>query len=360
MKPPDLGKVLVTGGGGFLGTALIKPLVQRGLTVRSLSRRLYPHLEELGVDQLQGDVADGQVVSRAVAGCQTVFHTAAKAGIWGPSQEYERTNVEGTRNVIAACRAHGARRLIYSSSPSVVFNGLDMEGADERAPYSRRFEAAYPETKARAEQMVLEASSECLATIALRPHLIWGPGDNNLLPRILARAEGGHLRRIGRRDPLIDPIYVDNAALAHLLAADRLDPGSPIAGRIYFVTQGETIPLWDMINHFLEAAHLAPVQKSVSRPLALAVAGLIELTYVLSRRRQEPPMTRFLARQLSTTHWFNIDAARRDLGYEPRVSIDEGLRRLEQWLERDQVGRDERTRVSRQRESAPEIPWGAS
>jgi nucleoside-diphosphate-sugar epimerase len=337
LSTAEIGQVLVTGGGGFLGTALIKLLVQRGLAVRSLSRRLYPHLQEMAVEQIQGDVADPRVVTRAVEGCQTIFHTAAKAGIWGSDKDYERINVQGTHNVIGACRAHGSRRIIYSSSPSVVFNGLDMEGVDESVPYSARFEAAYPETKARAEQIVLESNAASLATISIRPHLIWGPGDNNLLPRILARARRGQLRRIGRRDPLIDPIYIDNAALAHLMAADRLEPGSPIAGRTYFVTQGETIPLWDMINHFLKAAGLAPVKRSVSRPVAFAAAGLLELTYVLSRRAQEPPMTRFLARQLSTTHWFNIDAARRDLGYQPRVSIAEGLERLEQWLHRDQV-----------------------
>jgi 2-alkyl-3-oxoalkanoate reductase len=337
MSAAELGEVLVTGGGGFLGTALIKLVLERGLQVRSLARRRYPHLEELGVEQILGDIADPAVVSRAVAGCQTIFHTAAKAGIWGSDREYERTNVQGTRNVIEACRAHGARRIIYSSSPSVVFNGLDMEGVDESVPYSQTFEAAYPATKARAEQIILGSNSGSLATIALRPHLIWGPGDNNLLPRIIARAKGGRLRRIGRRDPLIDPIYIDNAALAHLLAADRLEAGSPIAGRIYFVTQGETIPLWDMINHLLKAAKLAPVERSVARPVAFAAAGLMEVGYVLSRRQKEPPMTRFLARQLSTTHWFNIDAARRDLGYEPRVSISEGLRRLEEWLERGVV-----------------------
>ena len=337
MSATELGEVLVTGGGGFLGTALIKLVLERGLRVRSLARRRYPHLEELEVEQILGDIADPAVVSRAVAGCQTIFHTAAKAGIWGSDREYERTNVQGTRNVIEACRAHGARRIIYSSSPSVVFNGLDMEGVDESVPYSQTFEAAYPATKARAEQIILGSNSGGLATIALRPHLIWGPGDNNLLPRILARARGGRLRRIGRRDPLIDPIYIDNAAHAHLLAADRLEAGSPIAGRIYFVTQGETIPLWDMINHLLKAAKLAPVERSVARPVAFAAAGLMEVGYVLSRRQKEPPMTRFLARQLSTTHWFNIDAARRDLGYEPRVSISEGLRRLEEWLERGVV-----------------------
>jgi nucleoside-diphosphate-sugar epimerase len=339
VRPTDLGRVLVTGGGGFLGTALIRLLVDRGLLVRSLARRHYPHLPAHQVEQIQGDIADAGVVARAVDGCQTVFHTAAKAGIWGSDQDYERINVQGTHNVIAACRAHGSRRIIYSSSPSVVFNGLDMEGADESVPYSARFEAAYPRTKARAEQIILGSNSASLATISIRPHLIWGPGDNNLLPRILARARRGQLRRIGRRDPLIDPIYIDNAAEAHLLAADRLEPGAEIAGRSYFVTQGETIPLWDMINHFLKAAGLAPVNRSVARPLALAAAGTLELAYFLSRTSQEPPMTRFLARQLSTTHWFNIAAARRDLEYEPRVSIAEGLRRLESWLKNGQIER---------------------
>jgi nucleoside-diphosphate-sugar epimerase len=338
MTPADLGQVLVTGGGGFLGTALARLLSQRGLAVRSLSRRLYPHLQELRVEQVQGDIADPRVVNGAVEGCQTIFHTAAKAGIWGRDQDYERTNVQGTHNVIAACRTHGSRRIIYSSSPSVVFSGLDMEGVDESVPYSARFEAAYPETKARAEQIILASNTASLATISIRPHLIWGPGDNNLLPRILARARRGQLRRIGSRDPLIDPIYIDNAAEAHLMAADRLEPGSPIAGRTYFVTQGETIPLWVMINHFLKAAGMAPVNRSVSRPLAFAAAGVLELAYVLLRRVQEPPMTRFLARQLSTTHWFNINAARRDLGYQPRVSIAEGLSRLEQWLKSNHVG----------------------
>ncbi len=188
MNGVDLGRVLVTGGGGFLGTALVRLLCARGAAVRSLARRHYPHLETFGVEQIQGDVADRSAVDKAAAGCETVFHTAAKAGIWGPESEYVRANVAGTKNVIEACCACGAKRVIYTSSPSVVFNGLDMEGVDESVPYSRHYEAAYPRTKACAEQMVLQANTSRLATISLRPHLIWGPGDNNLLPRVLRAA----------------------------------------------------------------------------------------------------------------------------------------------------------------------------
>jgi 2-alkyl-3-oxoalkanoate reductase len=340
MSRVEIGPVLVTGGGGFLGTALVRMLRDRGLPVRSLARGYYRHLDKLEAEQIQGDITDPRIVAAAALGRKTVFHTAAKAGIWGAAADYQKINVEGTRRVVAACRSVGVERIIFTSSPSVVFNGKNLAGVDESAPYSSRFEAAYPRTKARAEQIVLEANGPDLATVSIRPHLIWGPGDNNLLPRIIARARRGQLRRIGWSDPLVDPIYIDNAAEAHLLAAQRLEPGSAIAGRSYFVTQGETIPLWEMVNRMLAAANLPPVRRRVSLPLAIAAAGVLEIAYSLSRQAEEPPMTRFLARQLSTTHWFNIEAARRDLGYEPRVSIDEGLSRLERWL-RDRSEPDE-------------------
>jgi 2-alkyl-3-oxoalkanoate reductase len=332
MSDSGLGKVLVTGGGGFLGSALVALARGRGLPVRSLSRRNYAHLAKLGVEQIQGDVSEAAAVDRAVEGCQTVFHTAAKAGLWGPEREYERVNVQGTTNVIDACRRLGARRIIFTSSPSVVFNGRAMEGADESAPYPGRFDASYPKTKARAEQLVIAANSEALAAVSIRPHLIWGPGDNNLLPRIISRAQSGRLRRIGDDEPRIDPIYIDNAAEAHFLAADKLEPGGPIAGKVYFVTQGEIIPLWTMIDRLLGAAGIAPVRRSIRRPVAIATAGLLELGYFLSGQSAEPPLTRFLVRQLSTTHWFKIDAARRELGYEPRISIEQGMRMLEEHL----------------------------
>jgi nucleoside-diphosphate-sugar epimerase len=325
--------VLVTGGGGFLGGAIVRRLAARGHRVRSLSRGHYPALDALGVAQHRGDVADAGAVLAAAAGCDLVFHVAAKAGVWGPYAEYHRANVAGTHNVLAACRTHGVRRLVYTSSPSVVFDGRDMEGVDESIPYPTHYEANYPRTKATAERMVLRANGPDLATVALRPHLIWGPGDNHLVPRILARARAGRLRRVGRAAKRIDALYIDNAADAHLLAADRLGPGSPVAGKAYFLAQGEPLPLWDLVNRILAAARLPPVTRTVPAGAAYAAGWLLELAYGVLGLRGEPPMTRFVARELATAHWFDLTAARRDLGYEPAVSLDEGLRRLEQSLD---------------------------
>ena len=329
---------LVTGGGGFLGGAIVRRLVARGDTVRSLARGDYPALRSLGVETLRGDVADPAAVARAIEGCDVVFHVAAKAGVWGPYEEYHQANVVGTRLVVDACRTAGVRRLVYTSSPSVVFDGRDMEGADESLPYPAHFEAAYPATKAEAEQMVRKANGPDLATVALRPHLIWGPGDNHLVPRIIARAKAGRLRKIGRGTKRIDATYIDNAADAHILAADRLDPGSAIAGKVYFIAQGEPIPLWDLVNAILSAAGLPPVTRTISLPLAMAAAGVVESIYRALGVATEPPLTRFVVRELATSHWFDLTAARRDLGYSPQVSTAEGLQRLAAWLHGDDSG----------------------
>jgi len=326
-------KALVTGGGGFLGGAIVDLLHARGASIRTLARGDYPRLRDLEVTMVQGDLADASAVRRAVEGCDVVFHVAAKAGIWGSYADYHRPNVEGTRNILDACREHGIRRLVFTSSPSVVFNGADIAGVDESALYPTHYESFYSATKAEAERLVLAANDDALATVALRPHLIWGPGDNHLIPRIIAKAKTGRLRKIGRQDQLVDTIYIDNAAQAHLLAADRLAPGSPIAGKAYFLSQGEPVPLWDLINRILSAAGVPPVTRSVPTSVAVAAGALLETAYRLFRIAGEPPMTRFLAHQLSTAHWFNIDAARRDLGYAPAVSINEGLQRLKESFE---------------------------
>jgi nucleoside-diphosphate-sugar epimerase len=321
-------KALVTGGGGFLGLAIVRGLIKRGASVRSFSRQDHGALRELGVEQHRGDLADVAAVSNAVAGCDIVFHVAAKAGVWGPYDEYHRINVTGTENVIAACRRHGVSRLVHTSSPSVVFAGGDMEGVDESVPYPDHYEAHYPATKAAAEQRVRAANGGQLATVALRPHLIWGPGDNHLLPRMIARARAGQLRRIGKRNTRIDTVYIDDAAEAHMLAADRLSPGSSVSGKVYFISQGEPVDTWDMINRLLGAAGLAPVDRTVPVGLAMAMAWCFETTHKVLGISAEPRLTRFVIRELTTSHWFNIGAARRDLGYSPSISINEGLRRL--------------------------------
>lgn len=321
-------RALVTGGGGFLGLAIVRALRARGDTVRSLSRQEHPALRELGAEHVRGDVAVSAEVSAAAKGCDIVFHVAAKAGLAGPYEEYHRANVVGTENVLAACRAHGIQRLVHTSSPSVVFNGRDMEGVDESVPYPTHFEAHYPRTKALAEQLVLQANSPTLATVALRPHLIWGPGDNHLLPRLVARAKSGQLRRIGSQRNLVDTVFIENAADSHLLAADALAPGAACAGKAYFISNGEPIELWDMVNQMLAAAGLPPVTRTVPSGLAMLLATCFEAAHKLTGNVNEPRLTRFVVREMTTAHWFDISAAKRDFGYVPRVTTEEGLRRL--------------------------------
>ena len=321
-------RILVTGGGGFLGGAIVRLLRDRGARVRSLSRAHYPELEIAGVEQFRGSLTDREIVGKAVQGCELVFHVAAKAGIWGPYDEYHQANVVGTGNVLDACRQEGVSRLVFTSSPSVVFNGRDMEGVDESVAYPAHYEAPYPQTKALAEQEVLAANDKSFATVALRPHLIWGPGDNHLVPRIIAKGKAGQIRRIGKRENRVDSIYIDNAAEAHLLAAQKLQPGSPVAGKVYFISQDEPLSVWELINRILACAGVAPVRKSIPAGLAWMLGGLCERTHALLGLPGEPRMTRFVARELATAHWFNISAAKRDLGYHPRVSIDEGMKRL--------------------------------
>ena len=328
-------KALVTGGGGFLGKAIVRLLRARGDAVRSFSRTPHPELATLGVEHCCGELHDLAAVAAAVAGCDIVYHVAAKAGVWGAYADFYRTNVLGTQNVITACRRHGVRRLVYTSSPSVVFDGSDMEGVDELVPYPQHFHAPYPETKAAAEIFVRCSNGPELATVALRPHLIWGPEDNHLVPRILSRGRQGALRRIGTRPCLVDTIYIDNAASAHLLAADALDIGSVVSGKAYFLSQGEPLPLWEMINRILAAGGLPPVSRTISPQLAYALGWSLEKTYAALRIKSEPRLTRFVARELSTAHWFDISAARRDFGYQPLVSLDAGMERLSAWLARE-------------------------
>jgi 2-alkyl-3-oxoalkanoate reductase len=324
---------LVTGAGGFLGQCIVQQLVARGERVRALVRRTMPALESLGVECAHGDIRELADVKRACREMDVVFHVAAVAGIWGSWKHYYETNVLGTKNVISGCIHGGVTRLVFTSSPSVTFSGRDQCGVDESAPYPRRWLAPYPHTKAIAEQVVLEANGQHhLLTCALRPHLIWGPGDQHLIPRLLDRARKGRLWQVGDGKNLIDAVYVENAAAAHLLAADALNFGKPARGKAYFITNGEPVNCWQWINEILEAAGVPPVKRRISLSVASAVGTVMEGAWTVLGRGDEPPMTRFLAAQLGTSHYFDISAARRDLGYEPRVSMAEGMQRLKTWL----------------------------
>jgi nucleoside-diphosphate-sugar epimerase len=334
--------VLVTGGGGFLGGYIVKALLARGDRVRSFGRGDYPQLSAQGVDIVRGDIRDSTALAAACAGVECVFHTAAIAGIGMDRDVYEAVNRTGTELLLANARRCGIARFVYTSSPSVVFAGEDQCGVDEKAPYDFGWmesnRAFYSYTKACAEQAVLAANSETLRTCALRPHLIWGPGDTHLVPRLLTRARTGRLRKVGGGTNLVDITYVENAADAHLQAADALGTEQPLTvssspvGKAYFISQGEPVNCWRWIDEVLALAELPPCEKSVSRAGASRAGTAFEFVYRSTRLAGEPPMSRFLAAQLSTSHWFDIAAARSVLGYQPRVSTDEGMRRLGEWL----------------------------
>lgn len=322
----------MTGGGGFLGKAMVKQLLEAGVKVRNFSRQKYPELEKLGVELYSGEISDPKAVAEACKDCDIVYHVAAKPGIWGPYEEYHRINFTGTENVIKACRVQGVQRLVYTSSPSVVFDGTDMEGVNESVRYPDHYEAYYPQTKAMAEKAVMAANDKNLATVSLRPHLIWGPEDNHLVPRIVSRARSGQLKIVGDGRNKIDTIYIENAADAHLMAADKLTTGAPCAGKTYFITQGDPRPAGEIINGIVAAAGLPPVTSHVPAKIAYAIGWGMETWYGFWGIKEEPRLTRFVAAELATAHWFNVEAATRDLGFTPKVTIEEGFRRLAEWL----------------------------
>lgn len=326
-------RALVTGGGGFLGRAIVEALLAEGHEVTSVSRGEHAELASLGVRHVRADLADAQTMRDAFRAQECVFHTAAKAGVWGPRAEYERANVAATRNVIAACEQHKVPRLVFTSSPSVVFDGGDHLDAGNDLPYPARFLAHYPRTKAQAERLVLEANGRWnLATCALRPHLIFGARDPHLVPRVLARARAGRLLIVGRGDNLVSMTAVENAAAAHLDAARALTPGAPHAGRAYFVNQRDPVRLWDWIRALCEAAGVPPPARHVGESAACAAGATLELAWTLLHLRGEPPMTRFVARQLARSHTYDLVPAERDFGFRERLDMDEATRRLHEAL----------------------------
>ncbi len=327
--------VLVTGGTGFLGRSLVERLLSQGREVAVLGRTPSPELEARGVRFIRASLEDAGAVEAACVGMGTVFHIAAKVGVWGSRKAFFRANVLGTRAVLSGCRRHGVPRLVATSTPCVVYNGQDLFGADETLPLTTRCPSPYALTKAQAEREVLAANGAGLKTVALRPHLIWGPGDPHLVPRLLARARSGRLRIVGSGENRVDMVYIDNAVDAQLLAESALGEtgeNPPACGRAYFITNGEPVSLWPWVNGLLTELGRPPVTRRVPFAAAVAAGALFEAAWSLLPLRGEPPLTRFVAAELSKDHWFDISAARRDLGYSPRVSMAAGKARLVEWI----------------------------
>ncbi len=320
-------RAVVTGGGGFVGRYLVKRLLGEGYQVLSVARGKYPFLTEWGAECLKADLAeDSGGLTKAFAGADVVFHAAAKVEMWGDYQDFFRVNVEGTRNVIRACQQAGVSRLVFTSSPSVVAGGEDLCGVDESYPYPDHYLAHYPATKALAEQEVLAADgSGGLSALSLRPHLIWGPGDVNLIPTVIERARAGRLVRIGGGANLSDFTYIDECVDAHLLAAEALASRPESRGKAYFITQGEPVRLWWWVDQILECAGLPPVSRAVPRAAAEAIAVVCEFISRATRSKNEPYLTRFLVKEMATSHYFNITRARDLLGYAPKFSTPERL-----------------------------------
>lgn len=341
--------VLVTGGTGFLGSHLVARLRAGGRAVTVVSRRPQPALTTEGVRVVVGPLHDPAVAAEAVRGVESVFHVAARVGVWGHHRDFYRDNVVATETLLAAAAAAGVRRFVHTSTPSVVYNGRDLAGADESLPLTTACPSPYPLTKAIAERAVLAAHRPGFATIALRPHLIWGPGDPHLVPRILARARAGRLRIVGDGTNRVDMVHIANATDAHLAAEQALTPDpschsigdeTPVGagaardpgGRAFFITNGEPVVLWEWVNALLVALGERPVTRRISLAAATRIGAVSEAVWRVLPLRGEPPMTRFIAAELAKDHWFSIEAARRDLGYRPRIDMAEGTAALVQHL----------------------------
>jgi nucleoside-diphosphate-sugar epimerase len=318
---------LVTGGGGFLGRYIVEQLLQRGDNVSVFARGSYPELKQIGATLIRGDLQDAAAVSSACAGTDAVFHVAAKASYWGTWESFMRPNVLGTQNIINACRQQGVRKLIYTSTPSVVATHHNRSGANESLPYPTCFESYYCHSKAIAEQSVVKASDSELLTVSLRPHIVFGPRDTQIIPRLVARARQGKLIRVGDGRNKVDATYVEDAARAHLQAADALEPGSTVAGSTYFISQGEPVYLWDFVNEILTRLDIAPVKRRISLPAARRIGSAMEFAYRRFSLKGEPRLTRFLADELALEHYYDISAAKRDLGYQPQLTMAEAVER---------------------------------
>lgn len=328
-------KALVTGGGGFLGKKIVEMLLARGDQVVVLGRSKYPEVEAMGAETVQLDITKKEGLQDACTGVDVVFHVAALAGVWGPREHYWNINVEGTRNMLEAAKAAGVKKFVHTSSPSAVWDGGDMAFVtEEDCPYPTSFLTDYPETKAISEQDALKANSEDFAVTAIRPRLIWGPGDPHLIPRMIERHS--RLKIIGDGKNKVGICYVDNAAHAHILAADVLGPNTANAGKAYFVADDQPVVIWEWLNHFMERLGKKPITSKVPRSVAYGLGVVMESVWKLFGIKGEPFMTRFVACSLSANYYYNLKNARADFGYVQLVDPEEGFDKMVDYFKEQQ------------------------
>lgn len=315
-------RVLVTGASGLLGGAVARLLLERGHRVRTFQRR------PAGIGSAEdsmGSLTDPAAVRRAVDGMEGVIHLAAKVSFAGAEEDFRQVNVEGTRTLLAASRAAGVRDFVFVSSPSVAHFGSSIVGAGAGAAVPELARGNYARTKAAAELLALAADGPDFRVTAVRPHIVWGPGDTQLVERVLTRAHAHRLPLLGHGAALIDTTYVDNAAAAIVAALDRMDHAH---GQALVVTNGEPRPVGELISQICTACGAPAPRLRVPGWLARGAGAAVEMLWTMRPGQDEPPMTRFLAEQLSTAHWFDQQETRRVLDWEPAVSLDEGLERL--------------------------------
>ncbi|MFK7967497.1 MAG: NAD-dependent epimerase/dehydratase family protein [Burkholderiaceae bacterium] len=324
-------KVVVTGASGFLGFALTQALVQQGVKVVCLCRTCPPALQALGIEWHAVDLANQPVASELLVGAEVIFHVAALTGLAGPAKRYWPTNVDGTTKVLAAAEAAGVTRLVYTSSPSAVFDAKPHQMADESLPYPPSHLSGYAASKAAAEQLVLNANSKQLRTVALRPHLIVGENDTQIIPFLIERARSGRLVKVGAGKNLVSLTYIDNAVHAHLDAAQALLERSECRGKTYFINQQTPVNLWDWVETLLQALGEPVPSRQLSSRSAYALATILEVIFgLLPDSVGDPPLNRFLVKQFSVDHYYDISAAKRDIGYSERVSIEEATHKIVQ------------------------------
>jgi nucleoside-diphosphate-sugar epimerase len=339
-------RVMVTGATSLIGSVLVQQLLERGDEVVAFQRgsTRAPDTEPTTSqrpDLYAGDVRDAEAVAAAMAGCNVVVHLAAKVGVVGDRSEYADINIGGSRNVLDAARQNGTQ-VVHVSSPSVAHDGTPIVGGGADAPVGDHGVAWYPQTKAVAETMMLQASDDRTAVVAIRPHLVWGPGDTQLIGRIVERARSGRLALVGGGRALVDTTYVDNAASALVAAVDAIEPMHPCAGRAYVVSNGEPRPIRELVLGICAAAGVTAEPRDVPLAVARRIGSMIDSVWPRLGRDDEPPLTRFLAEQLGTAHWFDQRDVREDLDWVPTVSIDDGLRALADWYSASRTQRGAR------------------